>query len=65
MPRICWGKYVEQNEKYQLTLNITVSHILVDGYPLAKAFNKIQELLDNPDDIMKKRQDTKQLLKRQ
>ncbi len=53
IPRICWGKYVEQNGKYELTLNITVSHIFVDGYPLAKTFNEIQELLNNADEILK------------
>lgn len=26
IPRICWGKFVKNNEKYELTLNITVSH---------------------------------------
>ena len=53
IPRICWGKYVEQNEKYELTLNITVSHIFVDGYPLAQTFKIIQELLDNVDEVLK------------
>lgn len=53
IPRICWGKYKENNGKYELTLNITVSHIFVDGFPLAKAFNKIQEYLDNVDEILK------------
>lgn len=53
IPRICWGKYEEQNGKYELMLNITVSHIFVDGYPLSKAFLKIQEMLENVDDILK------------
>ena len=53
IPRICWGKYTEQNGKYELMLNITVSHIFVDGYQLAQAFNKIQELLENVDEILK------------
>lgn len=53
IPRICWGKYVEEDNKYQLTLNITVSHIFVDGYPLAQAFIKIQELLNNAEDVLK------------
>lgn len=53
IPRICWGKYIEQNGKYELMLNITVSHIFVDGYQLAKAFNKIQELLNNADEVLK------------
>ena len=55
IPRLCWGKYGKTDDKYFLTLNITVSHIFVDGYPLAQAFNKIQDLLDNPDKILVKR----------
>lgn len=53
IPRICWGKYEEQNGKYELMLNITVSHIFVDGYPFSKAFLKIQKMLENVDDILK------------
>lgn len=53
IPRICWGKYTEQDGKYELMLNITVSHIFVDGYPLAQTFNKIQELLENADEVLK------------
>lgn len=53
IPRICWGKYTTQNDKYELMLNITVSHIFVDGYPLSKAFLKIQEMLEQVDEILK------------
>ena len=53
IPRICWGKYQEENGKYKLTLNITVSHIFVDGYPLAQTFNRIQDLLDDADNVLK------------
>ena len=54
IPRICWGKYIEKDGLYKLTLNITVSHIFVDGYPLSMTFNKIQELLNYADEILKK-----------
>jgi len=53
IPRVCWGKYVEKDGKYELTLNITVSHLFVDGNPLAKTFNTIQELLNNAEEILK------------
>lgn len=53
IPRICWGKYTKENDKYKMTLNITASHIFVDGYPLSKAFMKIQELLDDVENILK------------
>ena len=53
VPRVCWGKYTNNGDKLELTLNITVSHIFVDGYPLSQAFIKIQELLDNCENILK------------
>lgn len=53
IPRICWGKYTNNNGKYELTLNITVSHLFVDGYPLSKTFIKIQELLNDAQNILK------------
>lgn len=43
VPRICWDKYREENGKYVMTLNITVNHMFVDGYPLSQAFNLVQE----------------------
>lgn len=39
VPRVCWGKYIENNGKYEISLNITVSHVFVDGYHLSKVFN--------------------------
>lgn len=46
VPRICWDKYREENDKQVMTLNITVNHMFVDGYPLSKTFNKVQEYFD-------------------
>lgn len=43
VPRIFWDKYLEQEGKYYLNLNITVSHALVDGEDLAKAFNLVRK----------------------
>ena len=52
VPRVCWGKYSLVNDRYILTLNINVSHALVDGYPVCQAFNKIQEMCNNCKDIL-------------
>ena len=46
VPRVCWGKYVKKGERYVLTLNITVSHMLVDGKHLSEAFMAIQKNCD-------------------
>ena len=46
VPRVCFDKYREENGRYKVKLNITVSHTLVDGYPLCRTFSKIQECFD-------------------
>ena len=53
VPRIGWGKYVINNDKYEMMLNISVSHIFVDGLHLSKVFDKVNELLDDVEDILK------------
>lgn len=53
VPRVCWGKFVDNNGKLELTLNITVSHIFVDGYPLSQVFKNIQDYLDDCENILK------------
>ena len=46
-PRIGWDKYREENGRYVMTLNITVSHCFVDGKRLSDAFAAIQRNFDN------------------
>ncbi len=53
IPWICWWKYFERNGKLIMNLNIIVSRIFVDGYPLSKTFLKIQEYFDNPKNNLK------------
>ena len=43
VPRIFWDKYRLEDEKNVLLLNFTVSHILIDGEDLSKAFNLIRK----------------------
>lgn len=45
VPRVSWGKYVEQNGGYFMTMHMTVNHALIDGKPLADVFNAIQSAL--------------------
>ena len=51
-PRICWDKYREENGKYVMLLNITVSHCFVDGYPLSCAFTNIQNNFNNIEQLL-------------
>ena len=52
-PRVCWDKYMEVDNKYLMTLNITVNHCFVDGYPLSLAFKNIQENFNNCRNLFK------------
>jgi chloramphenicol O-acetyltransferase type A len=55
VPRILWDKYRKKEDGcYHLTLNITVSHTLVDGFPLAECFNTIKALALNPEKTFSK-----------
>ena len=54
VPRACWGKYVFIDGKYMMNLNITVSHMLVDGFPLAETFNLLQKYCYEFKELIKK-----------
>ncbi len=47
VPRVCFDRWREENGRKKVHLNITVSHVFVDGYPLCRAFAGIQAKLDN------------------
>ena len=49
IPRVCWGKYSENNKKIETTFNITANHALVDGKDMAQAFLTIQKYANFPE----------------
>lgn len=51
--RALWGKFVLENDRYKMTLNLTASHALLDGVPMAKGFNRTQEIIDNFENFIK------------
>jgi len=53
IPRVTWDKFHFENDKVTMHLNIVVHHALISGKPLADGFIKVQELLNNPDRILK------------
>lgn len=53
IPRITWGKFVEENGRKKMTIDIAAHHALIDGEPICRAFLKMQEALDNPEKILK------------
>ena len=47
VPRTLFDRYrKDENNRYHCTLNITVSHTFVDGFPLAHCFQEIQRRID-------------------
>ena len=44
-----WGKYVEENGRFKMSMHIKVSHAFVNGKPLAAAFNNIQTAINQLD----------------
>ena len=53
-PRICWDKFHQEGDKILMTLNITVNHCFVDGYPLSLAFKKVQTYFDDVENLLKR-----------
>ena len=49
VPCVGWGKYVEENGRFKMSMHIKVSHAFVDGKPLADAFNNIQTAVNQLD----------------
>ncbi len=47
IPRINWGKCVEENGRYAMTLSLTVNHAYLDGYEASMMLNALQEMLND------------------
>ncbi len=43
IPRICWGKYCLEDNKFIIDFNLTISHIFCDGYDVFSFYLKLQE----------------------
>ncbi len=49
IPRVGWGKYAERDGRYELVLNLTANHALVDGAPLSAVAVNLQKMIDEVD----------------
>ncbi len=50
VPRINWGKCVREGDRYKMTLSVTASHALTDGYEVCRAINEFSEKLSKPEE---------------
>ena len=53
IPRLTWGRYTEENGLKKMTMDIAAHHALIDGEPVCRAFNKIQDALNDPEKFLK------------
>lgn len=53
IPRIAWGKMVRERGKWTMPFDIACHHALVDGYPVCEFINKLQELINQPKELLK------------
>lgn len=53
IPRIAWGKYVNENGKLKMAFDISAHHALMDGYEMSQGFNSIQKAIDDIENFLK------------
>lgn len=53
IPRIAWGKYVEENGRLRMAFDISAHHALMDGYEMSQGFNSIQQAIDDIENFLK------------
>ena len=53
IPRLTWGKFVDENGRKKMTMDIAVHHALLDGEPVCRGFIEIQKALDHIEDYLK------------
>jgi len=46
IPRICWGRYVEENGRKTLGMSVEVNHRFIDGFHLGQFYQKLQADID-------------------
>nr|WP_299381958.1 chloramphenicol acetyltransferase [Allomuricauda sp.] len=49
VPRISWGKFLDQNGRKMMPLAVQAHHGLVDGRHMGSYFKNIEEMLQNPE----------------
>ena len=47
VPRISWGRYIENNGRLELTVSLEVNHRFIDGIHIEKFVSKLEALIKN------------------
>jgi chloramphenicol O-acetyltransferase type A len=49
IPRIAFGKFIEENDRILLPISVEVHHALVDGLHVGRFLMRLEELLSKPE----------------
>jgi chloramphenicol O-acetyltransferase type A len=49
IPRIAWGKYFGEGDRFKMPLSVQGHHALLDGFHIGQYFELLQRLFDQPD----------------
>jgi len=52
VPRFAWGKYFKDHEKILMPFSVQVHHAMMDGYHVGMFYEKLQEALNQPGDVL-------------
>ena len=52
VPRICWGKFFKEGETMKMPLGVQAHHAVMDGIHMGRYFIRVQEYLDQPEDVL-------------
>ncbi|MCR4562501.1 MAG: chloramphenicol acetyltransferase [Bacilli bacterium] len=46
-PFVCWGKYIEKDGHYYISLTLEVNHLVADGFHASRFFLELQKTIDS------------------
>jgi len=52
VPRFAWGKFLQQDGRIQMPLNVQAHHALMDGLHACRFFQKVQDYMADPDTVL-------------
>ena len=55
VPRITWGRYFRQGDQVLMPLSVQAHHAVVDGQDVGRYFNRIQELMNDPSPVFRRK----------
>jgi chloramphenicol O-acetyltransferase type A len=52
VPRVAWGKFIQEGDSIKMPLNVQAHHALIDGLHVGRFFETFQSYMDQPDEAL-------------